>query len=146
MKAYSPKKTGEASEAQVLALFLKHEMVALIPFGDSQRYDMVVDEGGSFIRVQCRTGHIEERNEGAFVFSTQSINWNTLARKTYKGDADVFAVYLRENDSVYIFNVDSCPNRMATVRLVPTKSGQKKGCRLAKDHLFSPQRSLLDYP
>src|SRR5262249_30713483 len=49
------KSIGEVSEAIILAEFLKAGFPVLLPFGDNQRYDMVVEVGGRFLRVQCKT-------------------------------------------------------------------------------------------
>ena len=42
----------------------------LIPFGDNQRYDLVVEREGNFVRVQCKTGRV--RKEGQILFNTCS--------------------------------------------------------------------------
>ena len=49
------KAIGEISEAMILAEFLKAGIPVLMPFGDNQRYDMVVEAGGQFLNVQCKT-------------------------------------------------------------------------------------------
>ena len=148
--SYNPKGIGENSEAQIMACFLKHGKVVLQPFGDNQRYDMVVDENGNFIRVQCKTGLMEKRLGGrAFVFPTCSTNWNTRKNKTYEGDADVFAVYLREDDSVYIIPVESAPKKSCIIRMKKSsrhRVAKGKVTRMAEDYIFDPNISLMDYP
>lgn len=138
---YNPKGMGEKTMAQILATFLAADMTVLIPFGDNQRYDLVVDEDGQFIRVQCKTARFQG---DCFIFSTCSNNWNTKKKKSYKGQADIFAVYLVEKHHVYIFNVNNCPNNTCNVRLIPC--GRTKLIRMAEAHLFTPGTSLLDYP
>jgi hypothetical protein len=49
------KAIGEVSEAVILAEFLKAGFPVLLPFGDNQRYDMVIEVSGRFLRVQCKT-------------------------------------------------------------------------------------------
>jgi len=136
---YNPKRIGEKSEAQVLARFLVADKVVLQPFGDNQRYDLVVDEDGDFIRVQCKTGALQD---GSFLFPTCSTNWNTGKQRGYAGQADVFAVYVRELDQVYIFKVEGLPKKCCTVRLTP---GQQR-TRRAENHLFDPAKPLRGYP
>src|SRR6059058_6236090 len=47
---------GDAAEAAVLYAFVKRNLNVLVPFGDGQPYDLVVDlTGGKFLRVQCKT-------------------------------------------------------------------------------------------
>lgn len=139
----NPKEVGERSEAQIMSRLLRHQMVVLSPFGDSQRYDLVVEESGDFIRVQCKTAL---QKDGHFIFPTCSNNWNTKEKRNYRGEVDVFAVYHRELDEVFIFQVDTCPNNSCSVRTKPPKNGQRKGIRLADNHRFQSGKSLRDYP
>lgn len=140
-KNYNPKLVGDKSEARVIAEFLDADMKVLIPFGDKERYDLVVDEGGDFVRVQCKTGRIKN---SSFLFKTVSVNWNSKKCRDYKNQSDVFAVYLRENKKTYIFSVKNSPKIACLVRLT---SGRGNNCnRHAEDHLFVPGKSLRDYP
>ncbi len=142
MADYNPKRKGEVSEAQILALFLKHGMTVLMPFGDSQRYDMVVDEGGVFVRVQCKTGRFSEGKK-SLRFPCCSSNWNTGKKTNYKGQADVFAVFSPDT-KLYIVNVKNAPNVNCALRLKTAPKNNK--ARLASDHEFIVGKSLLDYP
>lgn len=136
---YNPKQIGEKTEAQILARFLMADLIVLHPYGDNQRYDLVVDESGKFIRVQCKTARYKG---GRFVFSAQSTNWNSGKRRDYRGQCDVFAVFLRENEKVYIFNTDKCPTRECSVWI----GGNRKDARMASNHEFVSGKSLMDYP
>jgi hypothetical protein len=49
------KMAGNASEAVVMAEFLKAGFPVLIPFGENSRYDLVVEADGRFLPVQCKT-------------------------------------------------------------------------------------------
>jgi PD-(D/E)XK endonuclease len=52
----NPKATSERSEGIVLGELMKLGKVVLFPFGNNQRYDLVIDEGdGRFVRVQVKT-------------------------------------------------------------------------------------------
>jgi hypothetical protein len=63
------KTIGEKSEGMILARLLYHNKIVLRPFGDNQRYDLVVDDNNKFIRIQCKTGKLIN---GAVKFSTCS--------------------------------------------------------------------------
>jgi hypothetical protein len=137
---YDPKGIGDRSEARIIAEFMDAGLYVLIPFGDRNRYDIVIDENGNFIRVQCKTARLVDDK---FVFRTESNNWNTGKRKNYNGDVDIFAVFLRENKKVYIFNVNNVPVGLCTVRLTEDRSNHGK--RFASEQEFVPGKSLLDY-
>ena len=128
-----PKSVGERSEGQVVAAFLKAGKVVLCPLGDNQRYDLVLDEGGKFVRVQCKTGRVER---GAIVFNTRSVNWYTHESRDYKGQADLFAVYVPDLDKVYVIPVATVGVTACNLRLEPPKNGQTKNIRLARDFEF----------
>lgn len=137
---YDPKGVGDMSMSQVMASLLKCGMRLLLPFGDNQRYDLAVDEDGRLVRVQCKTAQF---CGDKFTFSPNSVNWNTRQRRDYRGQADVFAVYVRELDRTFIVNVDRCPVRSCTIRLTAC---HLKSARTAEAHEMRPGRSLLDYP
>jgi PD-(D/E)XK endonuclease len=131
----TPKSIGENSEGQVLAAFLRAGEVVLLPFGDNQRYDMVLDRGGVFWRVQVRTGRLRK---GAVIFSTVSTGSDTphRARRHYRGAADIFAIYCPEVDKVYLIRVDECGDRMISFRVDPSRNGQAQGIRWAADYEY----------
>jgi len=78
MNNIHPKAVGEKTEAIIIAELIKKDYVVLLPFGDNQRYDLVIHHNNEFIRVQCKTGRL--RN-GAIVFNTISIGVNTKGYK-----------------------------------------------------------------
>jgi hypothetical protein len=131
----TPKSIGENSEAQVLARFLRHGEVVLLPFGDNQRYDMVLDRQGVFVRIQVKTGRLRG---GAVRFSTASSGSTTdhRTRVGYQGTADLFAIYCPELDKVYLVPVAECGGCEHTLRIDPARNGQVRGTRLAADYEF----------
>lgn len=132
----NPKAVGEKSEAQILARLLREDKVVLLPFGDNQRYDLVLDEDGKFIRVQCKTGRVKD---GSICFNACSTHYHRgKGWSDYKGEADLFGVYVPSLDKVYLVPVDDVPSQKVYLRLTPSKNGQTKGVRLAVDYEFPP--------
>lgn len=129
----SPKKIGDTAVARVLASLLKKEGTAiLLPFGDSQRYDLVLERSGKFIRIQCKNGRV--RN-GCVRFSSSSTEWyKGFRRKNYKGQADYFGVYCPELDKTYLVPVASAGVSQVKLRLDPTKNRQSKYVRWASEY------------
>ena len=133
----SPKETGDKSEAVILARLLLAGKVVLQPFGDNQRYDLVVDENGTFIRIQCKTGHL---TRGAISFKTCSTHFHRgKGWSDYRGEADLFGVYVPNLGKVYLIPVGEVPKQVAHLRLEPPKNGQLKGVRMASKYEFSPE-------
>lgn len=128
----NPKGIGEISECMVLAALIKQGKVVLIPFGNNQRYDLVIDEDGTFVRVQVKTGRLIN---GVVKFQACSINGFTRERRNYRDQADVFCVYCPETDAVYRVPVSSIGRRQGSLRVSPTKGGPKTTIRWAEDYL-----------
>ena len=105
----------------------------LLPFGENQRYDLVLDVGGSFLRVQCKTGRL--RN-GCVVFSAKSVRSNTCRAviRDYEGDIELFLVYCPETNGLYAVPIDDATRTQGTLRIDPTGNGQGKRIRWARDY------------
>ncbi len=129
----SPKTTGEISEAQVLAAFLKNGEIVLTPFGDNQRYDLVLDRSGEFLRVQVKTGRLRG---GAVRFATASSGGVTghNRRVSYRDSADLFAVYCPETDKVYVLTVAECGEVQKNLSLAENR--YRPGSRLAASYEY----------
>jgi hypothetical protein len=89
------KTIGDATEAVVMAEFLKAGFPVLIPFGENTRYDLVVDAGGRFLRVQCKTA--SSGGDGAICSNARSIRLGgprsaLIVAQSYRGQADLFGV------------------------------------------------------
>src|SRR5580692_8541807 len=127
----NPKSIGERSEGMVLAALLRAHKVVLQPFGDNQRYDLVVDDNGTFSRVQCKTARLKG---GVLVFDTCSSQTHRgRGKQGYKGQIELFAVYSPDLDKTYLVPVDVVGDRGAMLRISPAKNGQTKGVRFAAD-------------
>jgi hypothetical protein len=128
-----PVDVGQRTEAAILAELVKRGYRVLLPFGVNQRYDLAIDTGERFLRVQCKTGRL--RN-GCIRFRTASTRVNTLRAFTrgYRGDADLFLVYCPETERVYALDVDEAAASQAVLRVDPTANNQARGIRWAAEH------------
>jgi PD-(D/E)XK endonuclease len=128
------KTVGERTEAIVLAELLKAGYVVLLPFGDNQRYDLVIEKDGSFHRVQCKTAHLA-RTGGAISFKTCSTYAHRgRPNRGYRGEADYFGVYSPDLKKVYLVPVEDVGESMASLRIETSRNGQTQGVRLAEQY------------
>lgn len=125
----------------VLARLLQVYPLVLVPFGENQRYDLLIDDGGRFIRVQCKTGRLRK---GAVWFSCcshtyhhPSNNGSKPYQHDYRGMADVFGVYCPHTDAVYLVPVDEVGTNSAALRVERPKNPQRKKVRWASDYELS---------
>jgi hypothetical protein len=109
----SPDKKGRATEGMILAELLKREIVVLVPFGYSQRYDLVIDVSGKLYRLQCKTGRFRK---GAVEFNTCSLNNVTRVRKDYRGQVEFFAVYEPITGKIYLVEPDKVGKSVGYLR------------------------------
>lgn len=89
--------------------------------------------GGQFLRAQCQTGRLRA---GCVVFNTVSVRANTgkVFTRGYIGEAELFLVFCPETDQIYAVPVDEAPAAVGMLRVEPTRDGQKKGIRWARDY------------
>lgn len=124
---------GNVTELAGMLAFMEQGYNVLTPYGDCERYDFVVDNNGTFIRIQCKTA--STKDEGAsFKFcgrSTSSKNGQVAHYSYSKDDIDYFLTYF--NKQCYLIPVEECGSDKS-LRLLPTKSGQTRGICWAKNY------------
>lgn len=105
----------------------------LLPVGVNQRYDLVIDLDGRFVRAQCKTGRL--RN-GIVEFSPRSTRSSRtqVSTRDYQGEIEIFLVYCRELDQIYAVPVDEAPRFQMWLRLAPARNGQSRRVHLAKHY------------
>jgi len=128
-----PVDVGQRSEGAILAQLVRHGYRILLPFGVNQRYDLVLENDGKFLKVQCKTGRLRE---GAIRFSSQSVQSNTSVTRlrNYLGEVDLFAVYCPDNDRVYMIPVADVPLTGMYLRVEKPRNGQRKRVRWAEEY------------
>lgn len=128
------KKIGDVSEAKLLAALLAKDYVVLQPFGDNERYDLVIEKDSRFFRVQCRTGRLSKL--GTILVSTRSISSNGDRVRHYGEDEiDYFGVYCPELDKCFLVSMSVLGSHRCTftLRVSPRKFNGGKPFRFAKD-------------
>ena len=86
---------------KVATFLMERGYTVLDPIGDNDRYDFVVDIEDEFVRIQVKTGRVQDEN---VVFNCSSTKSNTkeCRDEPYRSDEiDGFAVYCPENDGYY---------------------------------------------
>lgn len=132
------KRVGNISEARTLSVFVLLGWEVLIPFGDCEPYDMVINRGLGFERVQVKTGTVDDgkiRFPTAGVIQRNSTN-GKYGKKDYRGKADLFAVYCEQLDNVYLVPVDEAGVSNCSLRLVAPKNNQVRNVRMAEQYLL----------
>jgi hypothetical protein len=128
-----PVDVGLRTEGAILGALVRRGYLVLVPFGQNQRYDLVLDMDGKFVRVQCKTGRL--RN-GCVVFSAQSVRSNTRKAvfRHYKDDVELFLVHCPDTGGIYAIPIEEVTRSHGTLRIDPTSNGQEKYVRWARDY------------
>ncbi|HDN27657.1 MAG TPA: hypothetical protein ENG03_11295 [Thioploca sp.] len=136
---YNPKKIGEKTEAKILSCLVDNDKVVLLPFGDNQRYDIVVEEKDGFKRIQCKTGRLKN---GVVSFQTCSSSYHRNGKRhSYRGQIEYFGVFCHENGKCYFVPVNDVGIRSAKLRVERPANGQERNINWAKDY-EAPQDGL----
>src|SRR5690242_403337 len=95
---------GEISRTQIIAALTLQGKKIWLPLGDHHRSDLVIEEDGTFLRVQCKTGRLIG---GAIQFNPCSIDSRCkqggCIRRGYSAEKiDLFGVYCPDNHCCYL--------------------------------------------
>lgn len=109
------KQTGDRTEARCLHALLECGYSVSIPFGDNDRYDLIVDTGSRLVRVHCKTAW---RKSGTIRFNThsQTTSDGKYHETTYDETIDGFLVYDPPGDDLFWVDVDDAPRQTMHLR------------------------------
>jgi hypothetical protein len=132
----TPKERGNRTEGAVMAALIKAGKTVLLPIGENLRYDLVIDEGGRFVRVQCKTAHFA-KNGDVLVFKAHSSHSHRgKGIRNYVGSADVFGVYSPDLDKIFLVPVSAVGENGIYLRTGKAKNNQCTGIRMASEFEF----------
>jgi hypothetical protein len=84
-----PKAVGDRSTLAVMLALQRAGNIVLLPFGENTRYDLVIENGTSFARVQCKTGRLRSGAVRFAACSSYAHHSNpSLTRRDYLGEID----------------------------------------------------------
>ncbi|MFC4406443.1 group I intron-associated PD-(D/E)XK endonuclease [Haloarchaeobius iranensis] len=97
----NPSRRGDETEAILLARLLDCGCSVSVPFGDSDRYDLLVDDDGYLFRVQCKTGSWVNGTVQFKLYSSTVADGERVDADYTAEEVDAFAVYAPETDGAY---------------------------------------------
>jgi hypothetical protein len=124
---------GNISESVVLNAYLKAGFLVSVPFGSGTCYDLVVDTGTQFYKIQVKTAWI---NGGCINYKSQRRQPGKEIRRKYEEDeVDYFAVYSPRTESLYAIAAKNHTSQ-GRLRLTQPANGQEKLIRWASDYTW----------
>ncbi len=106
MAPRNTKQTGDETEARIIAALIEYDYSVSIPFGDNDRYDLIVDTESGLRRVQYKTGWVEDEVV-RFKTASKTTVGGTVTLTDYGGDIDAFAVRCNDTDELYWVSLEA---------------------------------------
>ena len=103
-RSMNSKRKGSLAVGEAIAHFVGEGITVLLPVSDCDKYDLVIDDGGVFKRVQCKYSSGKE-SSGAYIVYLYT--YGGYRKKTYHikykgGDFDLLFVYCSNNEKYLI--------------------------------------------
>ena len=125
------KRKGNIAEVNAIAAFVERGIPISVPFGDNERYDMIIDLH-KLLRVQCKLGHLDS---GCVEFSTcSSYAHRGGKKKGYSEDIDIFVVWFPPTRQLYVIPVEEACSTEMRLRIDQPLNGQKANIHWASDY------------
>lgn len=126
---------GTTTEGMVLAAILKSGKTVLLPFGNQQDYDLVMEDGGCFYRIQCKTGRLRQGSVQFNLYTmAQEAGTGRHVRRHYGDKIDMYGVYCPEIEKTYLVPRSEVGVAVGILRVNPPGNNQSKNIRWAKDY------------
>lgn len=132
------KQIGNLVELQCATALYELGCSVSIPFGNSDKYDLIIDWNDKLYKVQCKHSKetLNENNEPSYI--TFSCQWqshnmtNGYSKQKYQAnEIDYFATFY--NGKCYLIPQNECSTQKS-LRILPPKNGQTKGVSFLKDY------------
>lgn len=128
------KRRGIITEIETMMAFVKQGYPVLIPYGNNERYDYVVDVNGRFIRIQVKSAFTRDGGK-TFKFDARSnkLGASYKAYHTYYSSDEIDYFATSWNGKCYLLSVDDCKSG-AVLRMLPPERYNQYDVRWAEDY------------
>jgi hypothetical protein len=128
------KRRGEWAELRFMARASEHGLGINKPWGDSSRYDFIVEHAGKFLRVQVKS--TTQRRDNSYICNLHS--------KVYtNSQVDFIAVYIIPKNVWFIFPIDVIFKRTRYLTLSPHMKVSKNGPYQEAWHLLRGEPGVV---
>ena len=126
------KQIGNLTELQCITRFYELGYSISIPYGDSEKYDFILDKNGKLYRLQCKHATEVYTEDGQLDYLSIKTTWQSgyaknskwKANKYTNEDIDFFVTHFKGKN--YLINVNECSTQKI-LRVLPPKNNQTKG-------------------
>ena len=133
------KQIGNLTELQCITRFYELGYVVSIPYGDSSKYDMILECRGKLYKLQCKHAKEFLETDGTLSHLKIKTSWQSgytkssqyHTNKYTKNDIDYFVTHYQGVN--YLIPVEECSTEKV-LRVLPPKNGQIKGVSFLKNY------------
>lgn len=134
---------GIKCELECALKFIEKGFIVSIPYGNTSRYDLLVDAGkNKYFRIQCKTAHQNEN--GSYTINTSNQQFTATARKTkyYDENQIDFICSIIENELVVIpvEMISNCKSKIfRSHNFPPLNNSCNSTCNWVDDYTIEKQ-------
>lgn len=128
------KQVGDETEARVLTELVSNGFSVSVPFGDNDKYDLIVDDDGQLYRIQCKTAWQTKTGTIRFNTHSQTTRDGEYHERTYHDSVDALIVRYPRTDQLYWVDVDETPAQKMELRF--TAEIDHPSINWAEDYAF----------
>lgn len=110
------KATGDETEARIIHEFIANGYSVSLPFGDNDKYDLVVDDGQQLYRIQCKTAWQNKDATIRFNTHSQTTANGKYHEQTYENAIDAFAVRDPATETLYWVDIEDATTQKMELR------------------------------
>lgn len=133
---------GDIGEAKAITRLLQLHNPVSKPFGDNERYDLVVEsKTGKLLKIQVKFSS-EISSSNGLIFPLKSSKNHTTNRKesVYTSQIDYFILYHQITDELYVIPIAKTNNQKTiTLRIDEPKNHQTKNILYADNFILNKQ-------
>jgi len=116
MKEPNTKDKGDETEVKILEELISAGYSVSIPFGDNDKYDLVVDDGSALYRIQCKTAWENKAETIRFNTHSQTTRAGAYHENTYHGEVDAFLVRHPSSGNTYWIDIEEATEQKMELR------------------------------
>ncbi|WP_157972673.1 group I intron-associated PD-(D/E)XK endonuclease [Haloprofundus halophilus] len=131
---------GDETEATILGALMALGCSVSVPFRDSDRYDLIVDDSEALHRVQCKTGNWVNGAIRFNLYSSTVVEGSRVDAEYTPDEIDAYAVYSPETKRVYWIPISDTGAGEMRLRVEdPHPKAPKSRINWASDYLVTEQ-------
>ncbi len=134
-EVHNPNLIGNIAELKIIAEIASLGVPVLRPVTEHERYDLVIQIAGTFIRVQCKSAPLYRDVVCIRTQSTRRGPSGFVRRPYTASEIDAIAAYCPDLDCCYLVPIEAVSQtRQITLRRTPPKNGQRACLNWATDY------------